>query len=122
MIGTDNISKMKTWADAAYAVYRDISKSHTVRVVSFGMGAALSKSTKQKLNTKSSTEAELIGASQYLPLAIWAKKFLEGQGYIFTKNKFYQDNQSAIKFELNGRKSCRPTSRHIDIRYFLIID
>jgi hypothetical protein len=69
-------------------------KSHTGGVVSFRTGAALSKSSKQKLNTKSSTEAELVGASDYLPHAIWAKKFMEGQGYSIKENTFYQDNQS----------------------------
>ena len=94
-------------------------KSHTGGVVSFGTGAALSKSTKQKLNTKSSTEAELVGGSDYLPNAIWAKKFLEAQGYIFLECNFLQDNQSAIKFKKNSRRSSGPNSRHIDIRYFL---
>ena len=38
------------------------------------------------------------------------------------ENVFYQDNQSTIRFERNGRKSCGPNSRHIDIRYFFIKD
>jgi hypothetical protein len=90
--------------------------------VSFGRGVVMSKSSKQKLNTKSSTEAELVGASDYLPYPIWAKYFLEGQGYVLKENVFYQDNQSTIRFEKNGSKSCGPNSRHIDIRYFFIKD
>ena len=82
----------------------------------------MSKSSKQKLNTKSSTEAELVGASDYLPHAIWAKKFMEAQGYAMKESRFYQDNQSTIRFEKNGRRSCGPNSRHIDIRYFFIKD
>ena len=78
---------MKTWVDASYAVHQDM-KSHTGGAVLFGRGAALSKSSKQKLNTKSSTEAKLVGASDYLPYPIWAKKFLEGQGYPLTENIF----------------------------------
>ena len=50
---------MKTWVDASYAVYNNM-KSHTGGVVSFGRGVTMSKSSKQKLNTKSSTEAELV--------------------------------------------------------------
>jgi hypothetical protein len=121
VIGADDLKKMMTWVDASYAVHRDM-KSHTGGVVSFGTGALMSKSSKQKLNTKSSTEAELVGASDYLPHAIWAKKFLEGQGYKLKENLFYQDNQSAIRFEKNGRRSCGPNSRHIDTRYFFIKD
>jgi hypothetical protein len=42
VIGVDDISKLKTWADASYAVHRYM-KSHTGGVVSFVTGAALSK-------------------------------------------------------------------------------
>jgi hypothetical protein len=58
-----------------------------------------------------------------LPYPIWTKKFLAFQGYTLKDNKFYQDNQSTIHFEKNGRKSYGPNSRHIDIvRYFFIKD
>jgi hypothetical protein len=79
-------------------------------------------SEKHKLNTKSSTEAEVVGASDFLPKNIWAKNFLAEQGYILSTNVFYQDNQSAIKLETNGRASAGKQSRHIDIRYFFIKD
>ena len=118
-LGADDITVMQTWVDASYAVHSDM-KSHTGGTVSFGRGSIMSKSSKQKLNTKSSTEAELVGTSDYLPYAIWAKKFLEYQGYTLRENLFHQDNKSTIQFEKNGRKSCGPNSRHIDIRYFWI--
>jgi hypothetical protein len=62
--------------NASYAVHRDM-KSHSRGVVSFGRGVVMSKSSKQKLNTKSSTEAELVGASDYLhvPQAIRGEFF-----------------------------------------------
>jgi hypothetical protein len=118
-LGADDITVMQTWVDASYAVHSDM-KSHTGGTVSFGRGSLMSKSSKQKLNTKSSTKAELVGASDYLPYAIWAKKFLKHQGYTIRENSFHQDNKSTIQFEKNGRKSCGPNSRHIDIRYFWI--
>jgi hypothetical protein len=117
--GADDMCKMQTRVDTSYAIHKDM-KSHTGGAVSFGRGAAMSKSSKQKLNTKSSTEAELVGASDYLLYPIWAKKFLEVQGYPLKENIFYQDSQSMIKFEKNGRTSCGPKSRHIDIRSFFI--
>lgn len=120
-LGADDLRRMLTWVDASYAVHRDM-KSHTGGAISFGRGAVMSKSSKQKLNVKSSTEAELVGASDYLPYPIWAKKFLEAQGYPLEGNLFYQDNKSTIRFEENGRRSCGPNSRHIDIRYFFIKD
>jgi hypothetical protein len=121
IIGADSLIQMKTWVDASYAAHADM-KSHTGGAVSFGTGAVMGKSSKQKLNVKSSTEAELVGASDYLPHAIWARKFMEKQGYKIVHNTFNQDNESAIRFQRNGRKSCGPNSRHIDIRYFFIKD
>jgi hypothetical protein len=120
-LGADDLTIMKTWVDASYGVHKDF-KSHTGGAVSFGRRAIMCKSAKQKPNTKSSTQAELVGASDYLPYPIWGKKFLEGQGYFLKENIFYQDNKSTIQFEKNGRRSCGPNSRHIDIRYFWIKD
>ena len=120
-LGADDIRFMKTWVDVSFATHPDM-KSHTGGAVGFGRGALMSKSCKQKLNMKSSTESELVDASDYLPCAIWGKKFLEAQGYALQENVFYQDNQSMIKFQKNGRASCGPNSRHIDIRYFFIKD
>jgi hypothetical protein len=75
-----------------YAVHKDM-KSHTRGIVLFGTGVVMSKSSKQKLNTKNSMEAELVGASDYLPYPIWSKNFLAAQGYVLKENVLYQDNQ-----------------------------
>jgi hypothetical protein len=120
-IGADSLGECRTWVDASYAVHPDM-KSHTGGVMSFGTGGLVCKSSKQKLNTKSSTEAELVGASDYLPNTIWVKNFMQAQGYDITENIFEQDNESAIKLEKNGRMSAGPKSRHIDIRFFWIKD
>jgi len=80
------------------------------------------KSTKQKLNTKSSTEAKVVGASDYLPSTIWAMNFLRAQGRPIRTSDFQQDNQSAILLEKNGRTSAGQKSRHINIRHFWIKD
>ena len=120
-LGADDLSQYRTFVDASYAVHPDM-KSHTGGTISFGIGGLVAKSTKQKLNTKSSTEAELVGASDYLPNTIWVKMFLEAQGHKIEKSYFEQDNESAIKLESNGRSSAGPRSRHIDIRFFWIKD
>jgi Reverse transcriptase (RNA-dependent DNA polymerase) len=120
-IGADSLSKIRTWVDASYGVHSDL-KSHTGGTISLGRGVVMSKSSKQKLNTKSSTEAEVVGASDYLPNTIWLKYFLEAQGYVVTDSIFAQDNKSAILLEKNGRKSCGQKSRHIDIRFFFTKD
>ena len=121
ILGANGFEMIQTWVDAAYAVHADM-RSHTGGLMSLGTGVFNSKSIKQKLNTKSSTEAEVVGASDYLPFTIWTKRFLKAQGYNLDTNIYYQDNESAIKMETNGRKSCGEKSRHIDIRYFFIKD
>jgi hypothetical protein len=45
-----------------------------------------SLSKKQKLNTKSSTKVELVGADNALILILWTKLFLEEQGYMVKDN------------------------------------
>ncbi len=65
--------------------------------MSFGLGTLQARSTKQKVNTKSSTEAEIVGISDYLHFNIWLRMFLVERGYFLTKNIVCQDNQSAIK-------------------------
>ncbi|KAG7370681.1 hypothetical protein IV203_019251 [Nitzschia inconspicua] len=121
ILGGGTLTRLKTWVDASYAVHPDF-KSHTGGAVSLGLGAFMCKSQKQKLNTKSSTEAELVGASDFLPATIWVKMFMEAQGYPITVNDFAQDNESAMKLELNGRASAGQKSRHINIRHFFITD
>jgi hypothetical protein len=90
--------------------------------MSMGRGTIHCRSSKQKLNTKSSTEAEIVGMSDYIPYNIWLANFMKGQGYEIKNNVVYQDNQSAMKMEINGRTSCTGNSRHIDIRYFFTKD
>ena len=107
-----------TWVDAAYAVHANM-RSHTVVCMSFGLGTIHAKSSKQKLNTKSSTEAELVGVSDYLPYNTWLLMFLASQSYNLRSNIINQDNQSAMRMERNGRNSCTGNSRHVNIRFFL---
>jgi hypothetical protein len=121
VVGADNMRKLRTWVDASYAVHPDM-KSHTGGVMSFGTGGLVCKSSKQKLNTKSSTEAEVVGASDYLPNTMWMSMFLKEQGYALEESVFEQDNESAMKLEKNGRMSAGQKSRHIHIRYFWIKD
>jgi hypothetical protein len=120
-LGAESLNRVHSWVDASYAVHPDM-KSHTGGITSFGLGGFMGKSTKQKLNTKSSTEAELVGASDYLPNTIWLKLFMEAQGHKMSEILFEQDNESAIRMETNGRMSAGQKSRHINIRYFWIKD
>ena len=90
--------------------------------MSLGHGVIHAKCSKQKLDTKSSTESEVVGASDYIGYTLYIKWFLKEQGYVLKHNIFYQDNMSAIKMEKNDRQSCGEKSRHIHIRYIFIKD
>ena len=124
ILGVDGVVAVLTaWVDASYGTHPD-KRSHTGGAMSFGRGAFSCKLKKQKLNTKSSTEAEVVGASDYLPSMLWARNFLEAQGFYIKEKKvfFNQDNESAIKLESNGRASAGQQSKHIDNRFFWITD
>ncbi len=88
----------------------------------YGSGAPITLSRKQKLNTRSSTESELVGVDDAINLILWAKLFLEAQGYQVVDNILYQDNQSAILLAKNGKRSSSKRTRALNIRYFFVTD
>ena len=75
-----------------------------------------------KLNTRSSTEAELVGANNASTLILWIRLFLEAQGYNIKKNILYQDNKSTIILENKGKMSSSKQTRALNICYFFLID
>ena len=121
IIGASDLNKIFTWIDSAYAVNPDM-RSQTGGAISMGIGLIHAKCSKQKLNVKSSTEAELVGTSEYIPYLLWILLFMSSQGYEIKDNVLYQDNQSTMLMLKNGRNSCTGNSRHIDIRYFFVKD
>jgi len=90
--------------------------------MSLGKGVVYGTSMRQKLNTKSLTEAELVGVSDVLPQALWTRYFMEAQGHGIEDNVLYQDNESALKLENNGCRLSGKWMCHINIRFFFITD
>ncbi len=109
------------YVDAAFAVHEDF-KSHTGAGMTLGKGILIGISRKQKLNTKSSTEGELVAVDDASGQIIWTNYFLESLGYHINCTVVYQDNQSAILLEKNGKESSSRRTRHMNIRYFFITD
>ena len=115
------VNIVKWWIDASFAVHPDM-RSHTGAIMSVGKGATYASSTRQKINTRSSTEAELVGVNDSMPQIIWTRNFLRAQGYNLGPSEIYQDNQSAMLLEKNGKASSGRRTRHISIRYFFVTD
>ena len=76
----------------------------------------------QKINTRSSTESEIVGADDFMPPVCWTHYFMQAQGYKIVDNIMYQDNKSSILLEKNGKASSSKRTKHINIRYFFITD
>ena len=64
--------------DASFVVHPDC-KSHTGASLTLGHGSALSLSCKQKICTKSLTEAELVGVDDAMTFVMWMKHLFESQ-------------------------------------------
>ena len=90
--------------------------------MSLGKGCGINISSKQKINTRSSTEAELVGMNDAMSMILWVRMFIIEQGYTVSDNIVYQDNQSTILLGNNGRRSSGKRTRHIEIRYYFVTD
>ena len=117
----DGTGTLRWWIDAAFAVHPNM-RSHTGATMSMGSGAVQSISKTQKVNTRSSTEAELVAVDDVIAQVVWTRNFLEAQGFDVKDNIIYQDNKSTMLLEKNGRASAGKRSRHLDIRSFYVTD
>ena len=97
------------------------AKSRTGVIIMICGGAVCAISRKQKLVTKSSTEAELVALSDGSTYVLWLRNLLGAQGYTMAPSVIFQDNQSVLAMlRETGSNSLR--TRHINIRYYFIRD
>ena len=113
---------VRAYIDAAYGVHSTSGKSHTGCAIVLGdAGALFAKSSKQKIVTKSSTEAELVGLSDTATQAIHLRNFVQAQGYDIGPVIIYQDNMSCMALMKRGGPGSE-RSRHINIRHFWLCE
>lgn len=113
---------VRAYIDAAYGVHSASGKSHTgCAIVLGGAGPVFAKSGKQKIVTKSSTEAELVGMSDTASQAIHLRNFVVAQGYELGPVVIYQDNLSCMALMRRGGPGSE-RSRHINIRHFWLAE
>ena len=109
------------WVDSSYAVHPDI-KSHMGILMTIGKGGMYTSSCKQKLNTKSSTESELVAIDDAMAQILWTRHFMVAQGKPVPVATIYQDNKSTILLSDNGKASSSKCTKHLHVRYFFMTD
>ncbi len=117
----DDTQTLTWYIDVAFDVHLDM-KSHTGSVFTLGKGAIMSNSTKQKINTRSSTKAKMVAVNDKISKVIRTKRFVEHQGFKVNLNIIYQGNESTLKLLKNKKESCGKQTRHFDIKYFYVTD
>jgi len=97
VVSIDNFGRIDIFVvDASHGAHTDYP-GQTGGCMKMGSGILHGRSSKQNLNSKSSTESELIGVSDYPPYSIWMLNFYKEQGYEIGKVVLQQDNESTIK-------------------------
>jgi hypothetical protein len=112
-----------TWSvDASFAIHDDM-RSHTGAVLSLGQGALMLMSSKQKINTKSSTEAELVGVDDAMNFVVWdlfmgeqLKTVLDDSALskFMHQSVILQDNTSNRALHAVSSQTCLDQSRNYE--------
>ncbi len=95
ILSADGSGVLMWYVDASFAVHPNMH-SHAGGGLTRGRGFPVVSSTKQKLNTRSSTDSELVGVDNMMPIVVWSWYFLMAQGYGVTQNLLLQDNRSSM--------------------------
>ena len=101
--------------DASFGCHVD-GKSHSGVVITLGKGPVFVRSAKQRIVTKSSTEAELVALSNEAVTVLSIFDFVRAQGYD-AKFVIGQDNMSTIQM-ITNRTNVSMRTKHINVRYF----
>jgi len=103
ILSADRLDIVCCFVDTAFAVHPDF-KSYTAGAMTLGCSCILNGSHKQKLNTRSSTKAKLVGTDDMSQLVFWTKLFMEAQGCKIEHKVLCQDNKSAVLLLENGKR------------------
>ena len=111
--------QVRQFIDAAYGVHTDMKSASGGVTVIGDAGPNMTNSCKQSIVTKSSTEAELVAASDLMNQPFHVRQLLIAQGYDQGPVTLYQDNLNCMHLIAKGRAGSQKT-RHISIRYYWI--
>ena len=119
ILGADGTGILNWYVDASFAVHANM-RGHTGGALTMGHGCPIMSSTKDKIDTRSSTESELVGVDDMMSLILWRLYFLNHQGYKVNNNIVFQDNKSTMLLERNGKSLSGKRTKHINVQYFFI--
>lgn len=108
------------YVDAGYGVHHT-GESRSGWVVTLNGTPVLCKTARQKIVTKSSTEAELVALSDGLTDVIWCRQFIQSAGFDLPATPVGEDNTAVLSL-LEARKFGTARTKHINVRYFFICD
>jgi hypothetical protein len=91
---------LKWWVDVSFAVHPNMG-GHSGGGLFLRCVFPIVSATKQKLNTRSSMDTEIMGADDFMSLIFWTRYFMKAQGYDVKDNVLFQDNKSYILLEKN---------------------
>ncbi len=114
-LSVDNLGVLKWYVDGAHNIHWDCKGLGGV-MFTMRKGATSSYLRKVKLNTRSSTETELVAADMHMPEMLWTLYFIQHQGYGEECVGLYQDNISTqLLMKMNcfqmGRKQNTPKQK-----------
>jgi hypothetical protein len=119
-LNCSNLENLTWYIDSSYATHSDM-RGQSGAVLIAGDCVVLFKSNKQKVNTRRSTETELIAVDDALPSVQWVRSFMKEQGYDYD-TEIREDNRSTRLLMKNGRLSSGKRTKHFDIRFFYVKD
>lgn len=102
----DNFRNIQWCTDGTFTMHNNI-KNNTGISMTMGKGPIYQSSQKQKLNSKRSTEAELIRVDNKMNQRVWTKHFLDAQEYLNIRSYFIteymrQHQGFVIKYRPSG--------------------
>ena len=78
ILSADSTNIVKWWVDRSYGIHPD-ARIQTGGTASLGKGSFMSTLIKQRLNTRISTETELVAADDLMPHLCWTNYFLNAK-------------------------------------------
>lgn len=122
ILNKENDIDINVYADASYGLNNhDYFKSQSGIIIKIGNSTIYAKSSKQNIVTKSSTEAEIVSASDGYSILCFVRNWLQEKNIKINNINLFQDNINTIKL-LTNTNNISMRSKHINIRYYFLKD